>query len=441
MLLNFSVTNYGCIKERQTLSLEAKITDDNISNNIFLAPLKHESEKQLIRSLVMYGPNASGKSTLIKALAFLEKFVLTSHKQQIGDQIGEDLEVTPFKLSADTLGKSSEFEINLIASDGVRYIYGVACTSSYVTEEWLFAYFNARPQKLFHRVYDTATQQYAYKYSKAFNDAKVAKERWQQETKNNELFLSKTVQANSQQFFPVFNWFKDTLRIIDAFGLPRGYTKKICHDNLSIVKKVVSFMQHADLDIADIKVTKESIEPKLHVSDLPDDMPLIVKKAIIEDLNTRPPLTHYEVNFLHRAKNSAFEMQLEEEEESQGTQAMFKFAGPWLDLIEDNLVLIVDELDTSLHPLVVHQLIKLFHQETQANNKQAQLIFTTHDSSLLSQGIFRRDQIWFLEKNNSGATELYSLDHIKGVRADTSHEKPYLNGRYGGIPFMKDLSN
>jgi uncharacterized protein len=438
MLLNFSVTNYGCIKERQTLSLEANKADNNLVNNKF-SPSKNK--KKLIRSLVMYGPNASGKSTLIKALAFLEKFVLTSHKQQIGDSIGGNLGIVPFKLSADTLGKSSEFELDLIAADGIRYIYGVACTSSYVTEEYLFAYFNARPQKLFHRVYDTATQQYAYKYSKAFNDAKVAKEHWQQETKNNELFLSKIVQANSQQFFPIFNWFKDTLRIIDAFGLPRGYTKKICHDNFSIVKKVVSFMQNADLDIADIKVTKESITQSISIDDLPDQMPLIAKKLIVEDLNGRPPRIHYEATFTHQARDTGFEMQLEEEEESQGTQAMFKFAGPWLDLIEHNRVLIVDELDTSLHPLVVHQLIKLFHQQAKQDNKQAQLIFTTHDSSLLSQGIFRRDQIWFLEKNNSGATELYSLDNIKGVRADTPHEKPYLNGRYGGIPFMKNLSN
>lgn len=437
MLLNFSVTNYGCINERQTLSLEASTTDDNIVNNTF-APSK--SKKKLMRSLVMYGPNASGKSTLINALSFLEKFVLTSHKQQIGDLIGGSLGIVPFKLSADTLGKSSEFEIDLIAADGTRYIYGVACTSSHVTEEYLFAYPKGRPSKMFHRVYDTATQQYAYKYSTAFDDAKVAKEHWQQETKNNELFLSLVVNRNNEQLRPVFNWFKNTLRIIGSSdALTSGYTKKWCYNDPLKIKKVVNFMSHADLAITAVNVTQESVTQSISIDDLPDQMPLIAKKLIIEELNARPPRTRYEVAFTHQARDTDFEMQLSEEQESDGTQTMFAFAGPWLDLIEHNHVLIVDELDTSLHPLVVHQLIKVFHQQTKQDNKQAQLIFTTHDSSLLSQGIFRRDQIWFLEKNNSGATELYSLAHITGVRADTPHEKPYLNGRYGGIPFMKDL--
>lgn len=437
MLLNFSVTNYGCINERQTLSLEASTTDDNIVNNTF-APSKNK--KKLMRSLVMYGPNASGKSTLINALSFLEKFVLTSHKQQIGDLIGGSLGIVPFKLSADTLGKSSEFEIDLIAADGTRYIYGVACTSSYVTEEYLFAYPKSRPSKMFHRVYDTATQQYAYKYSTAFDDAKVAKEHWQQETKNNELFLSLVVNRNNEQLRPVFNWFKNTLRIIGSSDtLTSGYTKKWCYNDPLKIEKVVNFMSHADLAITAVNVTQESVTQSISIDDLPDKMPLITKKLIVEDLNGRPPRIHYEATFTHQARDTDFKMQLSEEQESDGTQTMFAFAGPWLDLIEHNHVLIVDELDTSLHPLVVHQLIKVFHQQTKQDNKQAQLIFTTHDSSLLSQGIFRRDQIWFLEKNNSGATELYSLAHITGVRADTPHEKPYLNGRYGGIPFMKDL--
>jgi uncharacterized protein len=438
MLLNFSVTNYGCINERQTLCLEANTADDTFSSNTF-KPNKNKKQ-QLMRSLVMYGPNASGKSTLINALFFLDRFVLTSHKQQIGDSIGGNLGIVPFKLSADTLGKSSEFELDLIAADGIRYIYGVACTSSHVTEEYLFAYPKGRPSKMFHRVYDTATQQYAYKYGTAFNDAKV-KEYWQQETKNNELFLSLVVNRNNEQLRPVFNWFKNTLRIIrSSKTLTSGYTKKWCYDDPLKIKRVVDFISHADLAITTISVTQESITQSISIDDLPDQMPLIAKKLIVEDLNGRPPRIHYEATFTHQARDTDFEMQLSEEQESDGTQTMFAFAGPWLDLIEHNHVLIVDELDTSLHPLVVHQLIKVFHQQAKQDNKQAQLIFTTHDSSLLSQKIFRRDQVWFLEKTHSGATNLYSLANINDVRADGAHEKAYLNGRYGGIPFMKDLN-
>ncbi len=439
MLLNFSVTNYGCINERQTLCLEAKTTDDTLLSNTF-KPNKSKKQ-QLIRSLVMYGPNASGKSTLINALSFLEQFVVTSHKQQIGDLIGGHLGITPFKLSADTVGKSSEFELDLIAADGVRYIYGVACTSSHVTEEWLFAYPKGRPSKIFHRVYDTEKQQYAYKYNKEFNDAKAAEDRWEKETKNNELFLSLVVSRNNEQLRPVFNWFKNTLYIIGSSNtLTSGYTKKWCYNDPLKIEKVVDFMSHADLAITAVNVTQESVTQSISIDDLPDKMPLEVKKSIIEELNARPPRTHYEARFTHQARDTDFEMQLSEEQESDGTQRMFAFAGPWLDLIEHNRVLIVDELDASLHPLVVHQLIKLFHHQTKQDNKQAQLIFTTHDSSLLSQKILRRDQVWFLEKTHSGATDLYSLANINDVRADGAHEKAYLNGRYGGIPFMKDLS-
>ena len=253
--------------------------------------------------------------------------------------------------------------------------------------------------------------------------------------------MSLVVSRNNEQLRPVFNWFKNTLYIIGSSNtLTSGYTKKWCYNDPLKIEKVVDFMSHADLAITAVNVTQESVTQSISIDDLPDKMPLEVKKSIIEELNARPPRTHYEARFTHQARDTDFEMQLSEEQESDGTQRMFAFAGPWLDLIEHNRVLIVDELDASLHPLVVHQLIKLFHHQTKQDNKQAQLIFTTHDSSLLSQKILRRDQVWFLEKTHSGATDLYSLANINDVRADGAHEKAYLNGRYGGIPFMKDLS-
>lgn len=424
MLLNFSVTNFGPIKERQTLSLLADETDNALPGNTFLSKAKRQ---KLVRSLVMYGPNASGKTTLVKALNFLDEFVLNSHKKQVGDLI----QVAPFKLSQESILEGSEFEIELIAK-GVRYVYGLNCTSSKINEEWLFAYPNGSPQKWFHRVFNQSTQKYAYKYSGKFSDVKTAKNEWELETKSNELFLSLAVKKNSQQLLPVFEWFKDTLRVVgSASELSDAYTTRLCLDS-DLNKDVLNFMQHADLGIVGIDVS----ETPFHADQLPSDMPTELKRKIAEQLKDRRTTSTV---FTHMSATGNAQMQLTAGEESDGTKAMFAFAGPWLDVQSHNRVLIVDELDTSLHPLVVHQLVKLFHQQAKQNNNEAQLIFSTHDATLLSQKILRRDQIWFLEKNKEGASQLYSLQDINNVRAEASFEKAYLNGRYGGIPFMKEL--
>jgi uncharacterized protein len=186
-------------------------------------------------------------------------------------------------------------------------------------------------------------------------------------------------------------------------------------------------LHSADLSIADIELKTEVFNPEL----LPKKLPAGMKDEVSRKMAGKELTT---VKFLHSNVDGSGSVEFEETEESDGTRALFAFAGPWLDVIENERVLVVDELDTSLHPLLVHHLVKRLHHE----GTKAQLVFTTHDTTLLSQKLLRRDQVWFMEKDDKSATRLYPLSDFS-PRDNEAIERGYLNGRYGGIPFLKDL--
>jgi AAA15 family ATPase/GTPase len=186
-------------------------------------------------------------------------------------------------------------------------------------------------------------------------------------------------------------------------------------------------MNMADLCIADLRLEESTFA----VGQLPKGMPSAVRDQMAKDLDGKKITS---IKFVHQDVVTGEGVEFAEEEESDGTRALFAFAGPWLDVTENNRVLVVDELDTSLHPMLVHYLVKRLHLE----NSKAQLIFTTHDTTLLSQKILRRDQVWFMEKDAQRASKLYPLSDFS-PRENEAIERGYLNGRYGGIPFLKDL--
>lgn len=422
MLIEFSVTNYRSILERQTLNLTASAYSELESLNTF-AYDNSDSSPRLLRSTVLYGPNASGKSTLIQALRFVEDQVLNSQKES---QAGDAIDVVPFKLTAASREADSEFEITFV-EQGVRYEYGFCCNRTRFTEEWLIAYPLGRAQKWFHRVYDAKADKDTYKFSTSFLGGKARHDLWKEQTRPNALFFSTAIQLNNEQLKPAFDWFKSRLRVFDsARGFSPGYTMQRCSKDEDR-QRVVEFMNSADLSIADIQV-KEAI---LSADSLPKDMPTDLREKVLKDMAGKKFL---ETRFLHKEVNTAETVEFDESEESDGTRALFAFAGPWLDVIENERVLVVDELDTSLHPLLVHHLVKRLHHA----GTKAQLIFTTHDTTLLSQKLLRRDQVWFMEKDDKSATHLYPLSDFS-PRDNEAIERGYLNGRYGGIPFLKDL--
>ena len=420
MLLDFSVTNYRSILERQRLSMAASSYFKELEELNTFDIGSSEKMPRLLRSAVLYGPNASGKSALVQALKFMKDRVLNSQKES---QAGDEINTVPFKLTASSRSAESEFEIAFV-EQGVRYEYGFRCDRQRFVEEWLFAYPLGRAQKWFHRVFDPDLDKDVYKFSSTFEGDRKRQD-WKAQTRANALFLSTAIQLNNAQLKPVFEWFRQRLRVIDS-GLRPGYTMTRCKDSAD-KEKIIEFMNSAGLSVDDISLKTAIFSPE----SLPKHMSNQLRQEVSREMSGKEITS---IKYLHRDTQSNELIEFEEEEESDGTRALFSFAGPWLDVIENERVLVVDELDTSLHPLLVHHLVKLLHHK----GTKAQLIFTSHDATLLSQKLLRRDQVWFMEKDAARATRLYPLSDFS-PRNNEAVERGYLNGRYGGIPFLKDL--
>lgn len=422
MLIQFSVTNCRSILGRQTLNMAASTYFKEFdASNTFLPELDGGLPR-LLRSTVLYGPNASGKSAFIQALRFVQEQVLNSQKES---QAGDPIDVKPFKLTANSRAADSEFEVTFV-EQGVRYEYGFCCNRERYTEEWLIAYPLGRAQKWFHRVFNTETGKDAYKFSTAFLGGRQ-RQTWAVQTRQNALFFSTAIQLNNEQLKPAFDWFKLRLRVLDsARGFSPSYTLSLCRNDEER-KRVVAFMNSADLSILNIQLK----ETAFSADTLPRGLPAAIKDELLKDAAGKKFI---KPSFFHRDVDTQESVEFDEKEESAGTLALFAFAGPWLDVIENERVLVVDELDSSLHPLLVHHLVRRLHHE----GTKAQIIFTTHDTTLLSQKLLRRDQVWFMEKDANSATRLYPLSDFS-PRDNEAVERGYLNGRYGGVPFLKDL--
>ena len=389
MLIQFTTSNFKSIQKPQTLSLVKSKGSDTLSNSFEIA-----AQMSLLRSIAIYGPNASGKSNILKAMQLMTKLVLSSAKDL---QRGEKIAVQPFKLCSDCLKKPSEFEIVFLAK-GIKYQYGFTVTSDQVMDEWLIAFPKGRPQRWFEREWDEENQVHKWKMGEALTGEKQI---WQKSTRSNSLFLSMAVNLNSVQLKPIFDWFKDQFQLINVDGINEIFTAKML--DAEGHEEIMKYMRAADIGMSSLYLEKQ----------------------------------HYEIKTLHT--NLAGEtVQFDIEEESLGTQKLLQFVGPWIDSLRNGFTLVIDELHDKLHPKIVQFLVDLFNNE-KTNPHNAQLIFTTHDTTLLNQKTLRRDQIYFVEKSQQGASALYSLSDFKVRKNFENIETSYLLGRYGAIPYI-DLS-
>ena len=419
MLIEFNIKNYRSFWESQTLNMTAGSTKDLQEENTFTPPVK--GLPRLLRSAVMYGPNGGGKSNLIKALAFMQELVQTSSKES---QEGENIKRKPFLLHPEGASEESEFEIFFIQDD-IRYQYGFAVTEKRVTHEWLFAYPGNRAQRWFERSYNPDTEEEDW-----YLGAKLtgSKKTWQDSTRSNALFLSTAVQLNSEQLKPVFTWFQKLVIIRHGEQIEPGFTVESCENK--DYGDILKFLRGADIDVNGIKIKEEKIDNFKFPSDMPDEL----KNLIQKDLKGK----HFkEVFFKHQLNDSESSVLFPLSEESDGTQKLFAYAAPWLDVLNNGRVLIVDELDNSFHPHLVRFLLKLIHS-SQSNRGNGQLIFSTHDTSILDSKILRRDQIWFMEKDAHQATQLYPLTDFH-PRKKEALEKGYLQGRFGALPYIGEV--
>ncbi|MFT7356111.1 MAG: AAA15 family ATPase/GTPase [Gammaproteobacteria bacterium] len=419
MIIELVVENFRSIKTKQSLSLVKSNLGDSDHNSF--TPLA-SGTSPLLNSAAIYGANASGKSNLILALSTMKEIIIESAKES---QRGDSLPVHSFKLCDSTIDEPTEFEVTFIA-ENVKYQYGFSATSTQITAEWLYAFPNGKPQRWFIRVLDPKNNEYAWDFGSHLTGKKQL---WKGTTRTNSLFLSTAVMLNSEQLQPVYDWFYKTLKLSGISGWNMEYTAKLCQ-NPDSKKEILNFLKAADLDINDIRIDTK----KMDKSYFPEDMPASLKEKMLEELEGEE---FHEIKTIHKT-SSGKDMPFDLGEESDGTQKIFAFAGPWIDSLNKGKVLFIDELHDSLHPSIVKFLVSLFHDK-KTNPNNAQLIFTTHETSILDQNIFRRDQVWFCNKDKDQSTSIYPLTDFSPRKGLENLEKAYLTGRYGALPLISSL--
>lgn len=425
MLIEFTVGNYRSFRTLQTLSMVAttlKSLDAILDENTVI---QTDDQPNLLTSAAIYGANASGKSNLMKAITFMRSFVLHSFKET--KAIG-GINVEPFRLNRNTSGQPSHFEIVFVES-GQRYRYGFEATKERVTSEWLYLATSARESQLFERVED------AIKIGRYYREGRKLR----QQTRPNALFLSVVAQFNGPTAQKIVNWFRKLGIVsgVNDLGMMPFTLGQLLEGDLS--QAIRELVCRLDLGIVDLHVEK-SIGVK---DNFPDEMPDEMRQALLT-LMGGPDSERFSVQTLHTQYDDDGNLLGQErfelsEQESEGTQKLFALSGPLVDTLRDGDVLVVDELDARLHPLLTRELVSLFNHKV-TNPNGAQLIFNTQDTNLLDNKLFRRDQIWFVEKDQQGTSHLYSLAEFK-VRNDKDYERGYIQGRYGAIPYLSQIQN
>lgn len=416
MLIELKIKNFRSFREEVVLSMVAS-ADKSLPDNTIPAP--GFGGRSLLRSAVVYGPNAAGKTNLIAAIKFISMFVKTSMVRKPDSPI----EISPFLLTVETNSAPSEFEVTFMDGQNVRYQYGFHVTATQVVREWLIAYPKGLPQTWFERDYsgESGPTWYFGRNLKGKN-SDIA-----EMTRTNVLFLSNAAQLNHRPLGHVFEWFQQSLRVIgvdELIPIFTTYSALRTREETRAREQIRRLVTVADVGISGFNVREETYTEK----DLPEDMPTELRSQLVNK-------KHLDV-FMRHSVGAEGEVFLPLKEESSGTQRLFALSGPLSEVLDNGWTLFVDELDASLHPLLVRYLVELFHNPNY-NPRGAQLIFNTHDTTLMDYSLFRRDQIWFVEKDDQGCSHLYSLLDYS-PRKDEALARGYLMGRYGAIPFLNE---
>lgn len=370
----------------------------------------------LTKSAIIYGRNASGKSNLLRAMVTLSEFIFNSINTQIGEKIAY---YNPFKLDERWSRHPCTFEIDYIASDNIRYNYQVSYTSEEVLAESLYYYPKKQKAKLFIREKGKPID-----FSISLRGDKKSVER---QLLANQLFLSRGVNSNIKQLTQPFTGLVVLSLLFERDNgddiVDRTIVRNVLDNrNKNYQSKIEKLVRLADVGISAIQLNAFSKEKgNSSVQQLPDEY------------------KNYELNLRHKGsmRAGANEIDFTINDESAGTLRLLNVGNRVINILENGWTLIIDEFDRSLHPLLTKALINLFHNP-KTNPKNAQLIFASHDVSLLDNELFRRDQIWFTEKETDGSTKVYSLSDFKGVRKEIPYDQWYMSGRFGAIPVINE---
>lgn len=408
MILEFTVANYRSFREKQFLSL---IADEGKKNEYDDHFREVKPGVNVLTSTVIYGANASGKSNLLRAMQSLRNLVLFSANSAPEKAF---VEYDPFKFHPNTIDSPTHFGIDFLIN-GIQYHYEADILKKEVFSEALHFYPEGREAKLFSR------NKQDFEFGDYLKGQKAIVARL---TGANQLFLSKAAVNNISQLVEVFRFFDQdfmTIPFLDNW-IDNRYTDRIAQELLKgsenevFIANFKTLLTSFDTGIVDFKIEKN--EAPFTES----DYDIMIEHHVFDDDGKEMG------SKIHPIK-----------EESAGTQKLFVLAGLILPALLNGRVIIIDEFERSLHPFITAFIIQLFH-DPKINQHGAQLIIATHDTNLLSESQLRRDQIYIVEKDHKGASSLFSLTDINGVRSDIPFEKWYLSGRFGGVPGIEKLN-
>ncbi|HLD15805.1 MAG TPA: ATP-binding protein [Candidatus Nanoarchaeia archaeon] len=409
MIIETSVENYLSIKDKIIFSLESSSSKRLLDNLI-----KVDEKTNILKSAAIYGANSSGKSNFIKSLFFIWYMVKNSHNLNIDAKIPR----VPFKLNDIFLRKPSKFELIFIYNN-IKYQYGFSCNEQEFIEEYLFYWPKGRKAQIFHR---KNTTEYNFKIDRK------RQELIKSQMNKNVLYLSRATQLGYDKTKDVYNFIINSI-VINYSPIWADFTIKKIHEDEKVKQMVIEVLQKADFGgIQGIRINKEKkkfkgVELKL------DKRGTYLNPIPIEEKEE----DFYDIKFLHSNEHGK-EVELNYQEESEGTKKTLAMLGWIFDILQNGKTVFIDEIEASLHPNIIKFLVKMFNNK---NNKKAQLVFTTHNTNLLDNQLFRRDQIYICTKEPNKNTLMNSfLDYE--LREGVDFEKAYLDGRVGGLPFIDE---
>jgi len=435
MLIDFSVQNFSSFNSTQELSLIPSTTTQELCDLENVLEVNKFGINGVLQSAAIFGSNGSGKTNFVDSLKVLKSLVLDSL-----DSISESSiqHVIPFLLKKEQFDTPSEFEVSFIAEDNL-YRYGISIVEGEIEEEWLYWNKTARETMLFHR-----TKQSVNYNQRSFSEAKLFVKKdgdsWSiEKTKTHVPFLSVLSQFDGERSSVVTNWFQ-RLNIISGIreaGFKR-FTTNLFDKNpdfkvwaLEILKSLriedVSIVEYEE-DSSSFPAPKKAIEDK-ELSDVFSKL-----KGYLD----KNKVTKKRLEIIKKTiDGGVFSLPLSLE--SEGTRKLIYLLGPLYDVIKNNEILVIDEFDNKFHTLLSKFIIELYNKH---NFGESQLILTCHDTNLLTNELFRRDQIWFVDKNENHESEIFSLVEYKEhyTRKEKSYSRDYLLGKYGAIPLFSSVS-
>lgn len=425
MILNISVKNYRSFRDLTTFSMVAESSKSKEENVFVHKFLNNKDEIRVLNTALIFGANASGKSNILRIVSNIVDFIVRS-KPKLGETISI---ASPFKFDLATQKNPIEFFLEFII-DNIRYKYKISFDTNRIIQETL-SYF---PQKKEVVVFDRIAPENPQSFVHVIKIGPSSKQRRIEVFHNQSLLSIFGSDIPDEIISNVYRFFTK-IEVIEAFDtraslfLRNEISNKVMGDP-KLLAKINALVKLADTGLIGFEVSENDLS-------LPKELNLKETQILYERFRYSLSGIHH---LFDKGKLQNTIEYLPFNEESNGTKAIFSLGGKMIDVIEKGGLLLIDELESSLHPFLSKLLISLF-QNKRINKLNSQLIFTTHETTLLDRNFFRKDQIWFAEKKENGATDLFSLQDYSDVREDTPFDKWYLAGKFGGIPNIASLES